>query len=602
MTDQSVTAGEEQRGRIPFRLRIGVTGHRNLPDSDELRKAINDAIDLAIAESGHSAAATPNTPVTLTVVSALAEGADRMVARAVLDRPGSKLISVLPVCKNDIDVYLSDFADDESRAEFHRYHDHAWRRISPPRGAIPEGTGKEAREAGYLWASLATVRNCDVLIALWDGEAARGTGGTADVIGRLRKRDERISDAEPSEAAAGVFGTAAALILSMDTPLVLDTAGPLRIIIPTKGDPTPRVDDAPPFNVAGDVIRKRIASDLGNLDRLNGIKFRPGKWSRAQNETRKYLAPDEYRQYPRLHGIFERITPPLIRADQAAIAANRLFLTLSYLLFCCTAAATIIAAFEAVVFPGTWGLTIGEIVFLAASLFIVFAERRWKTHERWTAYRFLTERLRSACYLLAAGATPGTEFETRDTPAEPGQHGWIQRAFTEILAEQGAGKQEDGAGPEGTEPLEILNSLIRVYWVSGQIDYFKSKSDRLMRQHNIVRSLLSAVLFITIAAAIVHSLHIWPLESNPTEALVMCAIGLPAVAAVLANIRSLREFSRHSTRFANMAKVLHWYLDQFVAESSVDHLRDLALSVYDVLTAESRGWLGAVSGRGIEIG
>jgi hypothetical protein len=141
-----------------------------------------------------------------------------------------------------------------------------------------------------------------------------------------------------------------------------------------------------------------------------------------------------------------------------------------------------------------------------------------------------------------------------------------------------------------------------VYWVSGQIDYFKSKSDRLMRQHNIVRSLLSAVLFITIAAAIVHSLHIWPLESNPTEALVMCAIGLPAVAAVLANIRSLREFSRHSTRFANMAKVLHWYLDQFVAESSADRLRDLALGVYDVLTAESRGWLGAVSGRGIEIG
>ena len=47
MTDQSVTAGEEQRGHIPFRLRIGVTGHRNLPDSDELRKAINDAIDVS---------------------------------------------------------------------------------------------------------------------------------------------------------------------------------------------------------------------------------------------------------------------------------------------------------------------------------------------------------------------------------------------------------------------------------------------------------------------------------------------------------------------------------------------------------------------------
>jgi hypothetical protein len=628
MTDQPVEA--VTAGRIPFRLRIGVIGHIDVPDDEALREAISKAIELAIEQIKDAAfgrnpgSKRDATDFRLTLVSALAGDADRIVADVVFQRPDSQLITVLPVYQEDKDVYLGGGkGENSSRDDFRGWYDKAWRHISPPPGAVPRGElgyAEEDRNQGDLWAAMAVVRNCDVLIALWDREGSHGPEdpeGPGGVIARLRERDRRISDAEPStETGLNVFGAAASLILpAMDEPLVLETAGPLRIIVPTKGDrKEPVVDDGSPFTVAADVVRKRLGNDLYDLYRFNHKNFRPAKWRSAEDDTAKYLASPEHRRYSRLNGVFGRLTPPLIRADQAAIAANRLFLTLSALLYGCTAAATIIAALEAVVLPWMWWLTIVEIALLVASLAIVFLEKRWKTHERWTAYRFLAERLRSTCYLLAAGVKPETEFSTAENPGESGQHGWIRRAFAEVLAElntrerrdadvrQQASGHDDGEGQQLTEPpLDVINSLIRVYWVAGQIDYFKKKSAKLRLQHEVVRTLMSAVLFVTIAAGIVHSLRIWPLSSTPTETLEMCAIGLPAIAGFLVNVRSLREFSRHATRYASMANVLNWYLDQFVQESSAKQLRRLAVNIDRVLTAESRGWLGAVAEHGIEI-
>ena len=595
--DDVARADEDRKGgRIPFRLRIGVIGHVNIRESDELRAAVRKAINLAITQNGYSAEEWPATQITLTVVSALAEGADRLVAEEVLNWPASNLICVLPVYKDDIDVYRDDFKTDESKEDFERLYNRAWRRISPPPGAISRGTTKKARQEGYLWAGQAVTRNCDVLIVLWDGRPPPpdGTGGTADTLGRLRERDTRVSDAEPP-VGSGPFGAAAARMFpSLETPLVFETAGPLRIIVPTEGDHEPRVDDQPPFDAAAKIVRRQLSDELTGLDKFNRKGFCPARWRQAEEQIGKDLGSNEYRNYRRLSGIFERITPPLIRADQAAIKASRWFLAFSYLVFSCTAAATIIAALQAVVFTRILQLIIFEIVFLVAGLGIIIWERAWKNHERWTAYRFLAERLRSACFLLAAGVDPETEFNVGGTGGGLGQSMWIRRAFAEVLAQQNVER------PEQEEPLETLNWLIRVHWVSGQIEYFKKRSAKLMRRHKTVLALLFAVLFVTLAAAIVHLVGIWPFHSTQTDALVMCAIGLPAVASFLANMRSMREFRRHSVRYALMANVLRWYLDQFVQESTIDHLRQLAENIDHVLTEESRGWLGAVSERGLE--
>ena len=103
--------GGASLGRIPFRLRIGVTGHRELEDEE----AVAAAVRRALQQARELLPRSPRTPVLLNIVSPLAEGADRLVAREVLRDPGAQLETPLPFPRN---VYLQDFESAESKREF----------------------------------------------------------------------------------------------------------------------------------------------------------------------------------------------------------------------------------------------------------------------------------------------------------------------------------------------------------------------------------------------------------------------------------------------------------------------------------------------------
>jgi len=100
----------EGEGQLPFSLRIGVTGHRRLTDPAALVPGIRAAIQ-GVVERFLGPAASP----ALLVISALAEGADRLVAAEVLAAPDATLEAVLPLPAGD---YLDDFTGDASKAEF----------------------------------------------------------------------------------------------------------------------------------------------------------------------------------------------------------------------------------------------------------------------------------------------------------------------------------------------------------------------------------------------------------------------------------------------------------------------------------------------------
>ena len=120
------------------------------------------------------------------------------------------------------------------------------------------------------------------------------------------------------------------------------------------------------------------------------------------------------------------------------------------------------------------------------------------------------------------------------------------------------------------------------------------------RQHLTVVGLLYGVLGATIVAVLLHSLRIWPFDSGATQALIICAIGLPAVAAALSNIRSLREFGRHAFRYQRMAAVVRWYLSESDEQASIDDLGLLAEEVGRLFTAETGNWLVEVSEHDLE--
>jgi hypothetical protein len=175
---------------IPRRIRVGVTGHRKLDDPEAVKALVKKAIEaeagkLFAEESGEKIqrGERAGAAVSLSVVSALAEGADRVVARAVLDYPGARLEAVLPLAMED---YLEDFAGEESRREFAellgRCEKPVWLRARRVEESGDANEQAELRRDTYAEAGRYVVDHCDVLIAVWDGEPARGRGGTAEIV------------------------------------------------------------------------------------------------------------------------------------------------------------------------------------------------------------------------------------------------------------------------------------------------------------------------------------------------------------------------------------------------------------------------------------
>jgi hypothetical protein len=198
----------------PLPIVIGVTGHRDLrPQDIATLEGIVRRILLDVRESH------PHTP--LLVLSPLAEGSDRLVARVALEI-GARLIVPLPLPQ---DVYEQDFSNDESRAEFRRLLDLAESSFVLPLmpGNTLQGVAQygDQRDRQYAQVGALVARQSQVFLALWDGITGNGhdkVGGTGDVV---RFRIEGIpTHYEPAAS----------------SPLSFSSSGPVHHIV------TPRID------------------------------------------------------------------------------------------------------------------------------------------------------------------------------------------------------------------------------------------------------------------------------------------------------------------------------------------------------------------------
>lgn len=164
---------------ISFRLTIGVTGHRTLHETEILREKIREVIDKILSYIP----STSKTPVLLKILSPLAEGADRLVAKEVLKYSGSQLKVVLPVIKEE---YVKDFSSENSRQEFESLISKAEKLYIINEQPISKNFSpkllEEIKEQAYEDTGRYIVDHGDVLIALWDQSPAQGKGGTAEIV------------------------------------------------------------------------------------------------------------------------------------------------------------------------------------------------------------------------------------------------------------------------------------------------------------------------------------------------------------------------------------------------------------------------------------
>jgi len=166
-------------------LRVGVTGHRpeNLTNADMslLRDKIREilaAVKEQVAEIHRDNGDLYNDarPI-LRIISPLAEGSDRIVAGEAL-KQGFELQCPLPFDRAE---YEHDFTTQESQQEYRDLLGQATS-IFELNGARNE-IGKSYQMVGQL-----VLNQCDLLIAIWDGQSGHGRGGTYEIVKMARKQ------------------------------------------------------------------------------------------------------------------------------------------------------------------------------------------------------------------------------------------------------------------------------------------------------------------------------------------------------------------------------------------------------------------------------
>jgi hypothetical protein len=532
-------------GRIPFTFRVGVTGHRTLEHPAELAAAVVAAFGRLREEIIPEPARAWLVPV---VVSALAEGADRLVADAILDMRGARLEVALPLPPED---YLNDFKTEQSKAEFLRLLGKAteiWQ--APP---------SSSRDEAYERAGLYIADRCDALIALWDGEPSRGRGGTGAIVEYAR---------------AG------------HVPLVR---------VSTKGGAGTMVYEPGPerTSVVQDAAHKLLRYDA---DHMPAKAYDAG--IRAQRTELALEEPSGTDTFDRLRRLVaDWLIPYFVRADSLALRLQRRFRRLTTGMFVMAAAAVVVVAVQVNFFVSLNWLVALEVALLLCLVGLPLLNRRWQLHDKWISCRFLAERLRSAYYLTLAGTGDRQARAERLDYFSDSSETWIERALSEVLAHRPASDLTPA-------DLSALKEYLGDNWIGRQICYHETSSMKLrLRDSRLIR--VTTVLFgITLVAAFVHMLG-WGEQdshrSHPAVLLIVLSISVPAIGAAVHGIGTLREYRRNSDRYARMAKLLTKLQQEMLDADSLERVRALAAQTEQVMREENSDWFGVMRFHDMEL-
>ena len=111
------------------------------------------------------------------VFTSLAAGADQLVARAVLQEGGS-VHAIVPSGGYEATLHGDDLG--------------SYRELLARADEVTRLDFRQPSEQAYWAAGREIVDRCDFLIAIWDGEPARGLGGTGDVVNYARGRGKNV--------------------------------------------------------------------------------------------------------------------------------------------------------------------------------------------------------------------------------------------------------------------------------------------------------------------------------------------------------------------------------------------------------------------------
>ena len=529
-------------GRIPFRVRIGVCGHRKFANESRVAAHVAESLrDIRAVFAG-----SPNTPVRFTILSALAEGADRLVVREAFAVLGDdvRLEAVLP---RDAGAYMQDFPSASSRREFEQLLTRASHRTMP---AVPDPTD------GYENAGRYVVDHSDLLVAVWDGEPARGRAGTGEVVTYARDRHHAVVIVDPEAAAA-----------TASHPQSLDASTSLYDVLAS--------------------LRRLDEYNAGSLDDTRFQRPLAEQWSRLE----RGLSEDSPIRTD-VDQVAEWALPRFVRAEVRAVQFQRASRFLGDLVYVLAALAVTTVAAQSVFTPEHTRVLALEIVCLLLIIVVVLGTRIWQVQERWLDYRSLAEAFRSALFVALTGARDRSEVRGR-TEVHEDHDPWYQRAFSESWTEL----QETRDEPDDDA---ALSRFIIDAWLDDQIEYHREAALRFGVRNHRIGLIVVALMTAALIVAVLHLIEVGE-ETRWADWFTFLAIALPGFGAALTGIRDRRQFRLHRRRSLRAAARLQRLKVEVETGLRPSSAGELAVEIQRIRLEESVEWSGVQELQDLEI-
>jgi len=526
-------------------LTIGVTSHRNLRASEakEIRARVRALFAMLRRD-------LPGLP--LTIVSALAQGGDQLVAEEAL-AAGARLIAVLPLACAQ---YAEDFPDLADRARFEALCGAAEVIELPPipshspgaEGGAPHG---RERDRHYAQAGVYISSHCQLLLAIWDGKPSDRLGGTAQIV-RYHLSGAKPATVERRRSRSG-YG-----------PLGNDLERLVYHIVSSRegddGAPAPPLRALDTYWRAGE----RSTPGAGPMPESFLTTFvHMGEFSADWTKYRAEIAARRATISP---------SPPIDRLFQAA---DWLAIHFQRRVYFAMRAIYTLAALMGIAFMCYADLPAQDymiFVFLAlfafgVSVSLVARRRGW--HRKYLDYRALAEGLRVQSYWRRAGlsVTADSEFAHDNfLQKQDVELGWIRNVMRSAGLEADLSKSP----PEPDAIERVIAEWVGESGVSGQLGYYERRASQRTRLHRITESLGSVSLWLGIGISVFLAAFVLRLSQDTKTTLV-------AIMAAVSVIAAVREAYAYRKADKELIKQYRFMCRIFTsARGALDHARDAA--------------------------
>ena len=562
-------------GLVPFVL--GVTGHRVLPSND--LATIEHVVRERFAWLRWN---MPHTPIV--VVSAQAEGADRLVAKMAM-KEGFEVWTVLPT---QAEEYEKDFVTDGSRNEFRQILEGSARVLNAS-ALAGQSPGSTERPQIYVDAGNEICRLSHALLAIWDGQDSDRPGGTALVITTFR---------------TGRFDNAARTGLSFpDCGMVFhvpvgteSTESALedqhnRTLVPHLGEA------GKPFLPQGEhELRRRFTGGMHGLDSFNRrAKERLPKPDNKADELlpRAFAWRDDavLTNWLSLYSVADSDSYAAMSRRHRALKAVVILFALSMMM-------TLL--YGGLITGSSWPLLLG-LALLGVSYLVYRSHRNSEDDNVWIGCRALSEFLRVAISWRACGIHEPFHHGIADEQILPMD--WLGMASRWIDNEARITKPPE----HSTETAKT----VAAHWINGQVDYVSGSKNRIDHHGKKARKfgMTSATLIglalvvnlLTIVLDYVLSTQSRDLALEATAWTMYGYWALLSLAAVVAAYSGIMAHAEHESEYSHALIKFRIARAGLAETSSSEIQRDLLIKLGKSAVRETAGWVRLHMGRPLRL-